>query len=128
MWIVRRAMLVGSTAVALVVNLICSPDAFAHAQLVKSEPARRAVISESPKQVKLWFNEEIEGAYATLTVLDSKEKAITENSPEVAADDPKLLTLAVPALPRGKYVVKYRVLSVDGHVVESTYDFTIKGN
>jgi copper resistance protein C len=26
----------------------------------------------------------------------------------------------------GKYSVKFRVLSVDGHVVESTFDFTVK--
>jgi copper resistance protein C len=26
----------------------------------------------------------------------------------------------------GRYTVRYRVLSVDGHIVESSFDFTVK--
>jgi methionine-rich copper-binding protein CopC len=33
----------------------------------------------------------------------------------------------VPALPAGAYTVKYRVLSVDGHVVEAELTFTVRG-
>ena len=51
----------------------------AHATLVKSDPPRRASLSSSPKQIQLWFNEKIEGSYASVTVLDSNKKSITEN-------------------------------------------------
>jgi len=27
----------------------------------------------------------------------------------------------------GKYSVKFRVLSLDGHVIQSSFDFTVKG-
>jgi methionine-rich copper-binding protein CopC len=106
--------------------LAVAPDAFAHAQLVKTEPARRATVAEAPKQVKLWFNEEIEGAYASLAVLDAAGKPVTDAKPEIAADDPKSLAIPLPALSPGTYTVKFRVLSVDGHVVDSTFDFTVK--
>ena len=94
--------------------------------LVKAEPARRAVLTRPPAQVRLWFNEEIEKDYASLTVLDGAKAAVTDAKPAIAADDPKAIVLTLPELPPGKYTVKFRVLSVDGHVVDTSYDFTVK--
>jgi methionine-rich copper-binding protein CopC len=81
---------------------------------------------EAPNQVRLWFNEEIEKSYASVTVLDSAGNAVTAAKPAFADDDRKSLALALPPLLPGKYKVKFRVLSVDGHVVESSYEFTVK--
>jgi len=103
-------------------------SAFAHSQLVKAEPPRRAVLTKSPTQVRLWFNENIEGDYASLVVLDTKKQPISNERPTLAPDDPKSIVLSLPELAPGKYSVKFRVLSVDGHVVESSYDFSIKGD
>ena len=100
--------------------------AMAHAALVKSDPPRRATLSISPKQVRLWFNEKIEGSYASVIVLDSNKNSITENNPETVADDPKSIILSLPQLDSGRYTVKYRVMSVDGHVIESSFDFSVK--
>jgi methionine-rich copper-binding protein CopC len=38
------------------------------------------------------------------------------------------LSIGVPALPAGVYTVKYRVLSVDGHIVEAEFAFTVRGS
>jgi copper resistance protein C len=103
-------------------------SALAHSQLVKAEPPRRAVLTKSPTQVRLWFNEKIEGDYASLVVLDARKQPITETKPTIASDDPKSIVLPLPELAPGKYSVKFRVLSVDGHVVESAFDFTVKGD
>jgi len=51
---------------------------------------------------------------------------VTDAKPAIAADDPKAIVLALPELAPGKYTVKFRVLSVDGHVVDTSYDFTVK--
>ena len=110
----------------LVTFAIYSNPVFAHASLVKAEPARRAALSVPPKQIRLWFNEEIEAEYASLTVLDAAKKAVTEKKPLVHPDDPKSIYLELPELVPGKYTVKFRVLSVDGHVVDSDYIFGIK--
>ena len=99
----------------------------AHSMLVKAEPPRRAVLAKTPIQVRLWFNEELEGEYASLIVLDAEKHPVTEIKPQLAPDDPKSIVLPLPALTPGKYSVKFRVLSVDGHVVESFFDFTVKG-
>ncbi|QOJ23631.1 MAG: copper resistance protein CopC [Gammaproteobacteria bacterium] len=100
--------------------------AMAHASLVKSDPPRRATLSMPPKQIKLWFNEKIEGSYASVTVRDSNKNSITENTPESVADDPKSVVLSLPQIEPGRYTVHYRVMSVDGHVIESSFDFSVK--
>jgi hypothetical protein len=105
---------------------IAVPPAHAHSKLVKSEPPQRAVLSKSPEHVRLWFNEEIEGDYATLVVLDAAKHPVTDLKPHVAQDDAKSIVLPLPELQPGKYSVKFRVLSVDGHVVESSFDFVVK--
>jgi methionine-rich copper-binding protein CopC len=119
--------LAGAGMLAMVVSVgLHSGTALAHAMLVKAEPARRAALTKAPSQVRLWFNEEIEKDYASLAVQDAAKATITEIKPHVAADDPKSIVLPLPELEAGKYTVKFRVLSVDGHVVDSSYDFTVK--
>ncbi|MDO8437223.1 MAG: copper resistance protein CopC [Nitrosomonadaceae bacterium] len=110
---------------AMALSLHATP-VLAHAMLVKAEPARRAALVKAPAQVRLWFNEEVEKDYAALTVLDGDKRPMTEVTPQISAGDPKSIVLPLPELPPGKYTVKFRVLSVDGHVVDSFYDFTVK--
>ena len=112
---------------ALVVSMWAQTSSvMAHAQLIKAEPARRAALDRAPAQIRLWFNEEIEGAYTTLTVSDANKKLVTNAKPKVVADDPKSIILPMPKTNPGKYKVKFRVLSVDGHVVDSTFNYTVK--
>jgi methionine-rich copper-binding protein CopC len=109
------------------VALILYPDTvFAHAELIKSEPANRATLSTSTEQVKLWFNEEIEVDYASLSLVDKNGNILIKGKPMAHPDDLKSIYVELPELEKGRYTVKYRVLSVDGHVLESDYKFTIK--
>jgi methionine-rich copper-binding protein CopC len=119
-------LIVAGAAMAMMTCLHVAP-ALAHSMLVKAEPPRRAVLAKTPAQVRLWFNEELEGEYASLIVLDAEKHPVTEIKPQLAQDDPKSIILPLPELTPGKYSVKFRVLSVDGHVVESSFDFTVKG-
>jgi methionine-rich copper-binding protein CopC len=114
-------------AVMTMAMCVHAAPALAHSMLVKAEPPRRAVLTKAPAQVQLWFNEEIEGDYASLVVLDTEKHPVTEIKPQLAPDDRKSIVLPLPELTPGKYSVKFRVLSVDGHVVESYFDFTVKG-
>jgi len=121
-----KHLLVG-TVMATVMWVHVGP-VLAHAALVKAEPPRRAVLAKAPAQVQLWFNEEIESAYASLVVLDSSKNPVTSVKPELASNDLKSIVLPLPELAPGKYSVKFRVLSLDGHVIQSSFDFTVKGN
>lgn len=103
------------------------PPALAHAALVKTEPPRRAVLDKAPTQVRLWFNEEIEGAYSSLAVLDAEKHPVTEIKPQPAPDDRKSHRPAAAGIGTWKVFRAVRVLSVDGHVVKSSFGFTVKG-
>lgn len=45
---------------------------------------------------------------------------------QVGPDDPNTLAVGLPALSAGTYTVKFCVLSVDGHVVEAEFPFTVR--
>jgi copper resistance protein C len=97
-----------------------------HAALVKSIPARRAQIFKAPAQIQLWFNEKLEARFSSVAVIDAKGERVDRGNVTVGTDDPKLLSVGVNPLPPGLYKIKFRVLSVDGHVVEDEFPFTIR--
>jgi methionine-rich copper-binding protein CopC len=114
-------------AVGLLVMLLLAPTVtWSHAQLLKSVPARRAVLSRPPARVQLWFNERLEPAFSQLSVWDRTGAQVDLKDAQVGPDDSKVLWVTMPPLEPGVYVVKFRVLSVDGHVVESEFPFTIR--
>ncbi len=128
LWVVRALKLVVVGVVMAMAMCLHVTPVLAHAALVKTEPPRRAVLAKAPSQVQLWFNEEIESAYASLIVLDISKNPVTEVKPQLASDNQKSIVLPLPELTPGKYSVKFRVLSLDGHVIQSSFDFTVKGN
>jgi hypothetical protein len=114
-----------TAALALLV-LGSAHAAQAHALLVKSVPSARATLARPPERVQLWFNERLEPAYSSVSVWNDAGAQVDARDAAVSPQDPRRLELSLPALPPGKYVVRFRVLSVDGHVVESTVPFTIR--
>lgn len=116
----------GITLIALAAVLLAPSTASAHASLVKAIPAQRTVVFTAPKQVQLWFNERLEPKFCHVTVYDATGKSMDTGDSKVAASDPKQLAVTLKPLAAGVYTVKYRVLSVDGHVVQNTYTFTVR--
>lgn len=119
----KRALLLAALAGASALSPVI---AAAHSLLVRSDPARRAAVSRAPERVRLWFSERLEPAYATLSVWSEAGKQVDAGDAEVDASDPALLSVGTHALGPGHYTVRFRVLSVDGHVVESSFTFTVR--
>jgi copper resistance protein C len=94
--------------------------------LVKSSPARRAVLTSSPTRVVLWFNERLEAQFSQLSVWNQAGDHVDTHDIQVGPDDPEKLSVGLPALSAGPYTVKFRVLSVDGHVVEAEFPSTVR--
>ena len=97
-----------------------------HVHGVKSVPAQRATLAEPPTRVELWFNERLEPAYSRVSVTNEAGTQVDLRDVAVSSDDPRRLAVSLPALVPGRYTVSFRVLSVDGHVVESKLTFTVK--
>jgi len=107
--------------------LLVSPSTvLPHASLIKSVPARRAHIFRSPPQIQLWFSERLEARFSSLRVIDSGGKRVDLGNVEVSTDDPKRISIGIKPLVPGQYKIRFRVLSVDGHVVEDEVPFTIR--
>jgi methionine-rich copper-binding protein CopC len=112
---------------ALAASLLLGPALLeAHAFLLKSVPARGARLSRPPQRVELIFNERLEPAYSTVAVWDAAGARVDRRDGAVTTDDARRLVVSV--LPRrpGSYTVRFRVLSVDGHVVEADFAFTVR--
>lgn len=113
-------------AVTLLACLTLPVAAGAHAVLVKSSPARRAVLAFSPARVELTFNERLEPAYSTVSVSAADNVRVDDGKVVVGPENPRRLSVGLASLKPGTYSVKFRVLSVDGHVVEGTFPFEIR--
>jgi len=112
---------------ALSVGLLLVPGpTLAHSLLVRSQPERRATVTRPPEEVRLWFSERIEPAYARVSVWDAGGKQVDAGDATVDQADATTLAVRTPGLRAGRYTVRYRVLSVDGHIVESSFDFTVR--
>jgi copper resistance protein C len=112
-------------AVLLTLVLLVPGLGWAHAYLVKSSPARRAVLSRAPTEVQLWFNESLEPRFSRLSVWDSEGPQVDTGDGQVGPE-PTRLSVRVRPLTPGSYTVKFRVLSVASHVVEEQFSFTIR--
>jgi methionine-rich copper-binding protein CopC len=107
--------------------LAFGPGAWAHAALTKSNPGNREVLAHSPEAIHLKFNEKVEAKFSKVSLEDAQGKAITLGAPAIADDDPYALQTPLTAtLAPGRYTVRYRVLSQDGHVIEKSFVFTIE--
>ena len=114
-------------AAALLASALAVPPALAHAVLVRSSPPHRAVLAQAPERVDLWLNERLEAAYSTASVWSEAGTRVDARDVAVASDDPRRLSVSLATRAPGHYTVKYRVLSVDGHIVDSLIIFTVKG-
>ena len=116
--VVRLAL--GPALVLLGVTL-----ALAHAFLERAEPRVGSTVRVPPAEVRLWFTERLEAAFSTVRVLNEAGQPVDTGDGRVDPAVPKGLRVSVPPLPPGTYTVRWRVLSVDTHVTEGTFTFTV---
>ncbi len=110
----------------LLASLILPIPVFAHAIMVKSQPVVDSTIAESPKQVDVWFNDKVGSEYKALAVIDNTGKRVDNKDAAQETFDQSHLYVTIPQLPPGTYNVRYRVVSLDTHIVTGKFKFTIK--
>lgn len=123
----KRRLCVSVRLLGLLVLVCAVAPAWGHAYLIKSFPAKRAVLLASPGQLQLWFNERLEPRFCSLNLRDERGRLAVLGPLQLDAADPKRLSAVVPRLAPGVYTVKFRVVSVDGHVAEDQFVFTLRG-
>lgn len=122
--VTTAAALVGGTGLAAAVpGVLMAPIAAAHSVLVSVDPADGSELDNSPEQVVLTFNEEVNQNFATVAVTAG------EGSPNQVSGEPTVfgetVTAQVEDLEPGNYTIGYRVTSADGHVVSGSSVFSV---
>jgi len=108
--------------VALLVAL--AVPAHGHAILEWSAPAAGAALDAAPRQVVLQFSEPLDPTFSGAVVLDGQARQVARGG--LLAADRRQLRLILPDLPRGRYTVRWRVLSaVDGHTTSGAFVFAV---
>lgn len=94
----------------------------AHAYLERSTPLQNAEVKESPAEIRLQFTEEIDPKLSRITLEDDKGNPI---GGQLSGGDARSLIYKIPKLKSGVYKVKWQVLSVDTHVTEGSFRFSV---
>lgn len=120
----RIKSLVILLGIALV--LFAAPAALAHANLVRSEPVADSVQPVAPTRARLWFSEDVEPRFTTISVVDTNNKSFDKGDAHRLPDDPKGMEISLNDLPRGLYTVVWHAVSaVDGHATAGSFSFTV---
>jgi methionine-rich copper-binding protein CopC len=128
---VRRRLVSVAAATALlggatVPAVIMAPVAAAHSVLLSISPENGAEVENSPEEIVLAFNEEINPNFVTVAVIAEADSANrVAGEPTV---DGATVTVGVPDLTPGSYTVGYRVTSADGHVIDGKSTFRVIGS
>lgn len=96
--------------------------AAAHAMLLSTDPGTGATVAKSPEQVVLRFSEEVRGSSGALRVFDGKGFRIDRGAADFAGDT---VSVGVPPLADGTYVVSWRVESADSIPVSGAFTFSV---
>ncbi|MER8367924.1 copper resistance CopC/CopD family protein [Mesorhizobium sp. M0306] len=115
-------LVAGLLAAIVLLAVIAMPGpAFAHAALIKAEPADGAVLAQSPSQMSLTFSEPVSPLVLTLVRPDGTSIPLTSfrlSGQTVEIDNPQ-------ALKSGTHVLSWRVISADGHPVGGSVLFSV---
>jgi copper transport protein len=118
-----RSRYSGAVVVVAAAALVLPGAALAHAQLVGSTPADRAVLATEPREARFVFDDSVTVA--------SGLRAVRNGDGSVLAGKPRIVggrTLVVPLqrnLGNGDYTVLWRVVSDDGHEISGVIAFAV---
>lgn len=110
---------------ATLVALLSASPAGAHSLLLGATPAPDTVVTASPLQISLRFNNRIEKRLSRVRLVDERgavAAGLIDPRDNAAADS---LIAKVPPLAPGAWRVEWQVFSTDGHVVSGTYGFRL---
>lgn len=96
--------------------------AFAHATLLRSDPAAQSTLASLPAEVVLRFSQQVTPVENGVDVTGPNGGSVVAGTPHLAVDDVRVVVIPLqPGLPRGDYTVRWRVASADGHLVGGAF-------
>jgi copper resistance protein C len=104
---------------------VCGTLAKAHAFLDHADPKVGSTVKGSPSVVKIWFTEELEGAFSKIQVFDTKGAEVDRKNSKVDPADKSVMSVSISQLPAGTYKVVWNAVAVDTHHTTGTFTFAV---
>ena len=102
-------------------TVVIAAPVLAHADLVSSDPADKAVLATPPTTITLTFSETLDATKASFKLIGPGG---TVGTGKVGAD-PAGMVLGGLALDPGSYEIQWTAASTDGHLLRGTLTFTV---
>jgi copper resistance protein C len=103
--------------------LVTPTMAAAHDQVIGTSPKSGEFLDVAPENVSMEFTGKLLDIGATILVVD--DSGVDWALGEKRIDGSSLVQPVDPAMPDGRYQVRWRVVSSDGHPISGTFDFAV---
>lgn len=111
---------------AVLTTLMIATTAFAHSPVKETSPANGAVLETVPEMLHMTFAAPARVMKVTMT--HSKNDASHESRLEIPTRDMvEEIHLTPEFMGSGNYLVEWRALGEDGHVLKGTFSFDVAG-
>lgn len=103
---------------------IASP-ALPHAFLEHASPPVGSELPVSPPAVTITYTEGVEPDFSTVEVRDAQGVRVDRADLHLVGDERRQLSVSLPKLSPGQYIVIWHVTSIDTHKTEGRFTFSV---
>ena len=116
-------MRISIPAAAILLAVMPSTGAQAHAFLDHAEPRVGSTVPTAPRELALFYTQNLEPAFSSVEVSDANGARVDLGKPTISAST---MRVGLKPLPPGTYRVRWHVLSVDSHTTQGSFTFHVK--
>lgn len=118
-----KKLLIISTAIFFVTAL--SFLANAHVYMLECNPEPGTNADTPPQKITMTFVGSVEPAFSKIEVFNEKGDKVSKKT--IFREDDTIMEVELEKdLPPGKYIVKWKCMSLDGHMQKDEFEFFIK--
>jgi methionine-rich copper-binding protein CopC len=110
--------------VSLLLAVLTSAAAHAHAFLEHANPLVGSTVANAPREVSLTFTQNLEAAFSSVQVTGANGARVDQGKPQISGNT---MRVGLKSLPQGTYRVRWQALSVDTHKTEGSFTFSVGG-
>ncbi|HLZ04852.1 MAG TPA: copper resistance CopC family protein [Bradyrhizobium sp.] len=109
-------------ALAFLVLVLATGAADAHALLDRAEPRVGNRVAAPPREVTLWFTQNIRPVFSSITVTNAAGERVDTGKAQVRGNQ---MSVPLRVGGSGTYHVNWHVLSMDSHTTNGNFTFQV---
>lgn len=110
------------TGIALLLLLVGTAAATAHALLSGATPLVGSSVQTPPREVSVTFTQNLETSFSTMSVTNASGQRVDVGNVSVSGN---MMRVALRSIGPGTYRVHWRVLSTDTHTTSGNFSFRV---